>query len=183
MEQNFGKSAPFSLGVEEEFQILNSESHELVSRIDEILPAFEGDREEKRIKAELLQSVVEVATDVAATVGEAMEELSDLRGRLRDVAAESERDHRLGGHASLLPLRAPGGDRLEPRYIDLIESMRWVAERELIFGLHVHVGLDSPEKAIACANSMRTLPSGASRPLGQLAVLAGAADRASPRRG
>ena len=89
MEQNFGKSAPFSLGVEEEFQILNSESHELVSRIDEILPAFEGDREEKRIKAELLQSVVEVATDVAATVGEAMEELQRLRGRLRDVAAES----------------------------------------------------------------------------------------------
>jgi gamma-glutamyl:cysteine ligase YbdK (ATP-grasp superfamily) len=53
VEQNFGKSAPFSLGVEEEFQILNSESHELVSRIDEILPALEGDREEKRIKAEL----------------------------------------------------------------------------------------------------------------------------------
>ena len=51
MEQNFGKSAPFSLGVEEEFQILNSESYELVSRIDEILPALEGDREEKRIKA------------------------------------------------------------------------------------------------------------------------------------
>jgi gamma-glutamyl:cysteine ligase YbdK (ATP-grasp superfamily) len=73
VEQNFGKSAPFSLGVEEEFQILNSESYELVSRIDEILPALEGDREEKRIKAELLQSVVEVATDVAATVGEAVE--------------------------------------------------------------------------------------------------------------
>ena len=40
MEQNFGKSAPFSLGVEEEFQILNRESYELVSRIDEILLAF-----------------------------------------------------------------------------------------------------------------------------------------------
>ena len=44
----------------------------------------------------------------------------------------------------------------EPRYQDLIQSMRWVAERELIFGLHVHVGLDSPEKAIACANGLRT---------------------------
>jgi len=42
LEQNFGKSAPFSLGVEEEFQILNRESYELVSRIDEILLAFEG---------------------------------------------------------------------------------------------------------------------------------------------
>jgi glutamate---cysteine ligase / carboxylate-amine ligase len=86
VEQNFGKSAPFSLGVEEEFQILNSESYELVSRIDEILPALEGDREEKRIKAELLQSVVEVATDVAATVGEAMEDLRRLgRGTCEGV--------------------------------------------------------------------------------------------------
>jgi len=155
MEQNFGKSAPFSLGVEEEFQILNSESHELVSRIDEILPAFEGDREEKRIKAELLQSVVEVATDVAATVGEAMEELQRLRGRLRDVAAES---NAIIASAGTHPFSRYEHQEvtLEQRYIDLIESMRWVAERELIFGLHVHVGLDSPEKAIACANSMRT---------------------------
>jgi carboxylate-amine ligase len=67
MEQNFGKSAPFSLGVEEEFQILNAESRELVSRIDEILPALEGDKQEKQVKAELLQSVVEVATNVAGT--------------------------------------------------------------------------------------------------------------------
>ena len=64
-----------------------------------------------------------------------------------------------------------------PRYIDLIESMRWVAERELIFGLHVHVGLDSPDKAIACANGLRTylpelLALSANSP-----VLAGAADR------
>ena len=155
MEQNFGKSAPFSLGVEEEFQILNSESHELVSRIDEILPAFEGDREEKRIKAELLQSVVEVATDVAATVGEAMEELQRLRGRLRDVAAES---NAIIASAGTHPFSRYEHQEvtLEQRYIDLIESMRWVAERELIFGLHVHVGLDSPDKAIACVNAGRT---------------------------
>jgi glutamate---cysteine ligase / carboxylate-amine ligase len=155
MEQNFGKSAPFSLGVEEEFQILNAESYELVSRIDEILPAFEGDREEKRVKAELLQSVVEVATDVAATVGEAMEDLGGLRSRLRDVAHES---NAVVASAGTHPFSRYEHQEVtdEPRYLDLIESMRWVAERELIFGLHVHVGLDSPEKAIACANGLRT---------------------------
>ncbi len=155
MEQNFGKSAPFSLGVEEEFQILNAESYELVSRIDEILPAFEGDREEKRIKAELLQSVVEVATDVAGTVGEAMEELGRLRGRLRDVAGDT---NAVIASAGTHPFSRYEHQEVteEPRYRDLIESMRWVAERELIFGLHVHVGLDSPEKAIACANALRT---------------------------
>jgi glutamate---cysteine ligase / carboxylate-amine ligase len=155
MEQNFGKSAPFSLGVEEEFQILNSESYELVSRIDEILPALEGDREEKRIKAELLQSVVEVATDVAATVGEAMDDLRRLRGRLRDVARET---NALIASAGTHPFSRYEHQEVteEPRYQDLIQSMRWVAERELIFGLHVHVGLDSPDKAIACANALRT---------------------------
>jgi carboxylate-amine ligase len=155
MEQNFGKSAPFSLGVEEEFQILNSESYELVSRIDEILPAFEGDKEEKRIKAELLQSVVEVATDVAATVDEAMDDLWRLRKRLRDVAAETNAVIASAGtHPFSRYEHQEVTDR--PRYQDLIESMRWVAERELIFGLHVHVGLDSPDKAIACANGLRT---------------------------
>ena len=155
MEQNFGKSAPFSLGVEEEFQILNAESRELVSRIDEILPALEGDKQEKQVKAELLQSVVEVATNVAGTVGEALEDLRSLRGRLREVAAES---NALIASAGTHPFSRYEHQEVtdEPRYLDLIESMRWVAERELIFGLHVHIGLDSPEKAIACANGLRT---------------------------
>ena len=155
MEQNFGKSTPFSLGVEEEFQILNAESYELVSRIDEILPALEGDKEEKQIKAELLQSVVEVATNVAETVGEAMEDLRGLRRRLREVAGESGA---VIASAGTHPFSRYEHQEVtdEPRYLDLIESMRWVAERELIFGLHVHVGLDSPDKAIACANGLRT---------------------------
>jgi glutamate---cysteine ligase / carboxylate-amine ligase len=155
MEQNFGKSAPFSLGVEEEFQILNRESYELVSRIDEILLAFEGGEKEKRIKAELLQSVVEVATNVAATVSEAVEDLRDLRSHLRDVAAEADA---LIASAGTHPFSRYEYQEVtdRPRYLDLIESMRWVAERELIFGLHVHIGLDSPDKAIACANALRT---------------------------
>src|SRR5262245_29294604 len=74
MEQNFGKSAPFSLGVEEEFQILNSESHELVSRIDEILPAFEGTGRRSRSRPSSSSRSSRSPTDVAATVGEAMEE-------------------------------------------------------------------------------------------------------------
>jgi glutamate---cysteine ligase / carboxylate-amine ligase len=155
MEQNFGKSAPFSLGVEEEFQILNRESYELVSRIDEILLAFEGGEKEKRVKAELLQSVVEVATDVAGTVDEAMADLHDLRRHLRDVVEETDA---LIASAGTHPFSRYEHQEVtdRPRYLDLIESMRWVAERELIFGLHIHVGLNSPDKAIACSNALRT---------------------------
>lgn len=98
---------------------------------------------------------MEVATGVAATVEEAIADLRDLRGRLRDAAAE--RDAVIAS-AGTHPFSRYEHQEVtdEPRYLDLIESMRWIAERELIFGLHVHVGLDSPEKAIACANGLRT---------------------------
>lgn len=155
MEHAFGKSEPFSLGVEEEFQILNGESYELVSRIDEILLAFEGKATEKQIKAELLQSVVEVATEVAGTVSEAVEDLRGMRARLREVTGETGAVIASAGtHPFSRYEHQEVTDR--PRYQDLIESMRWIAERELIFGLHIHVGLDSPDKAIACANGLRT---------------------------
>jgi carboxylate-amine ligase len=129
VEQNYGRGRLYSLGVEEEFQIVRRESYELVSRIDEILLAFDDDEEhEGRVKAELLQSTVEIATNVAATVAEAAEDLTRLRARVRDVAAESD------------SLIAAAGTHPFSRY-----------EHQ-----DVHVGLDSPDKAIACANSART---------------------------
>ena len=156
MEQNYGQGRLYSLGVEEEFQILGRESFELVSRIDEILLAFDDDEEhEGRVKPELLQSVVEVATKVSGSVGEALEDLGRLRARLRDVAAESDSlIASAGTHPFSRYEHQDVTDR--PRYRELVETMRWVAERELIFGLHIHVGLDSPDKAIACANALRT---------------------------
>jgi carboxylate-amine ligase len=156
VEQNYGKGRLYSLGVEEEFQIIGRESHELVSRIDEILLAFDDDEEhEGRVKPELLQSVVEVATKVSGSVREALEDLTRLRGRLRDAAADNGS---LIASAGTHPFsRYEHQDvTARPRYRELVEAMRWVAERELIFGLHVHVGLDSPDKAVACANAART---------------------------
>jgi carboxylate-amine ligase len=156
MDHNFGASRRFSLGVEEEFQLVGRESYELVSRIDEILAEVEDEEEhEGRVKPELLQSVVEVATNVAHSVDEAMDDLRRLRARLRDAAAE--RDALIssaGTHPFSRYEHQEVTDR--PRYHELMEDMGWVAERELIFGLHVHVGLDSPDTAIACMNSTRT---------------------------
>jgi carboxylate-amine ligase len=156
VEHHFGRGRPFSLGVEEEFQLLSRESFELVSRVDEILSEVEDEEEhEGRVKPELLQSVVEVATHVAGSVDEAMEDLRGLRARLRDAAAA--RDSLIasaGTHPFSRYEHQEVTDR--PRYHELVEDMRWVAERELIFGLHVHVGLDSPDKAIACVNAGRT---------------------------
>ncbi|HXV95732.1 MAG TPA: glutamate--cysteine ligase [Gaiellaceae bacterium] len=156
MRHNFGTSRRFSLGVEEEFQLVGRESYELVSRVDEILSEVAGEEEHNgRVKPELLQSVVEVATDVAGSVGEAMEDLRGLRARLRDAAAE--RDALIasaGTHPFSRYEHQEVTDR--PRYRELVEDMGWIAERELIFGLHIHVGLGSPETAVACLNAVRT---------------------------
>jgi carboxylate-amine ligase len=156
MRHNFGTSRRFSLGVEEEFQLVGRESYELVSRVDEILSEVADDEQHNgRVKPELLQSVIEVATNVAGSVGEAMDDLRGLRARLRDAAAE--RDALIasaGTHPFSRYEHQEVTDR--PRYRELVADMGWIAERELIFGLHVHVGLGSPETAIACLNAGRT---------------------------
>jgi carboxylate-amine ligase len=152
VEVNFGRSAPFSLGVEEEFQLLSPESYELVSRYDEVAEAAGPD---ERIKPELMQSVLEVATGISGTVGAAIEDARGLRARLRDAAAE--RDTIIAG-AGTHPFSHWEHQDVtdEPRYTGLMEKMQWVAERELIFGLHVHVGLETAAQAIAVANGLRT---------------------------
>jgi glutamate---cysteine ligase / carboxylate-amine ligase len=96
-----------------------------------------------------------VATKVAANVDEALEDLTRLRSRLRDAAADNDS---LIASAGTHPFSRYEHQEVtaKQRYRELVEAMRWVAERELIFGLHVHVGLDTPDKAIACANAVRT---------------------------
>src|SRR5438105_14245520 len=151
MEVNFGRSAPFSIGVEEEFQLLSPESYELVSRFDEVAEAAR----DERVKPELLQSVLEVATSVGRDAPEAIEEAHELRARLRDAAAERGT---LIASAGTHPFsRYEHQDVTDaPRYTGLMEKMQWIAERELIFGLHVHVGMRSGDEAISVSNALRT---------------------------
>jgi carboxylate-amine ligase len=152
MEVNFGRSAPFSLGVEEEFQLLSPESYELVSRYDEVAEAAGPD---ERIKPELMQSVLEAATGITGSVEEAVEEARGLRAHLRDAAAAR---NTLIASAGTHPFSRWEHQEVtdEPRYTGLMDQMRWVAERELIFGLHVHVGMETAAQAIAVANALRT---------------------------
>jgi glutamate---cysteine ligase / carboxylate-amine ligase len=110
---------------------------------------------ERRIKAELLQSVIEVATHVAGSVEEAIEDARGLRATLRDAAAENGA---VIASAGTHPFsRWEHQDVTDAdRYRQLMREMRWVAEREVIFGLHVHVGLASADEAIAVSNGLRT---------------------------
>ena len=88
MDTNFGTSTPYSLGVEEEFQLVDAETFELVSGIEPILAALRGEAIGERVKPELMQSVVEVSTRIAANVEEAVDDLVDLRARLIRAAAD-----------------------------------------------------------------------------------------------
>jgi carboxylate-amine ligase len=151
LELNFGRSARFSLGVEEELQLVSAESFDLVSRYDEVAEAAR----DVRVKPELMQSTAEVATRIATTVPEAIADVAQLRGRVAAAAAESgTRIASAGTHPFARWEHQEVTDA--KRYAGLVEKMQWVAEREVIFGLHVHVGVPSPDAAIAVGNALRT---------------------------
>jgi carboxylate-amine ligase len=149
MEHNFG-GQPYTIGIEEELMILDSQSLELVNAIESMLePATVGE-----IKPELMESVLEVSTDPCANTSEAGEQLRALR---RQVITRAATKGLAIGSAGTHPFAMWEDQRIvaRPRYRDLISALRFVARQELIFGVHVHVGVDDPDKAIHVTNGMR----------------------------
>src|SRR5919199_2193816 len=86
LDHAFGKSDAYTLGVEEEYMLLDSETFDLVQHIDTVLGAIIGHELESRINAELMQSVLEIATPVCRTAAEAERELRKLRGYVASIA-------------------------------------------------------------------------------------------------
>jgi carboxylate-amine ligase len=156
MRQNF-TGPSFTVGVEEELMIVDAESYALVNAIESLLEdsgAANAERESGEIKPELMESVLEIATKPCSSVGEAGDQLRALRRQVRDTA--SGRGLCIGA-AGTHPFAMWEDQRIvaRPRYRDLISALRFVARQELIFGMHVHVGIDDPDKAIHVANGMR----------------------------
>jgi carboxylate-amine ligase len=152
LEHNFS-GTPFTLGIEEELMICDAETLELSQSIEVILGDLPGDIPGE-VKPELMQSVLEVATRPCGGVAEAADQLRQLRRTVREVAA---RNGLAIGAAGTHPA-ALYEDQLivdRPRYRELAAELSWIAEQELIFGTHVHVGIDDAEKAIYVADGMR----------------------------
>jgi glutamate---cysteine ligase / carboxylate-amine ligase len=149
MEHRF-TGPDFTVGVEEELMIVDAETLDLVNAIESLL----ADATEGFIKPELMESVLEIATDPCRDMGECARQLGNLRRQVRDMAAE--KGLRIGS-AGTHPFALWEDQRIvaRPRYRDLVSALRFVARQELIFGMHVHVGIDDPEKAIHVANGMR----------------------------
>jgi glutamate---cysteine ligase / carboxylate-amine ligase len=153
LDHAFGKSDPFTLGAEEEYMLLDAETFDLVQHIDTVLAAVSGHELEPRINPELMQSVLEVSTPVCRTPADVAEQLRLLRSYVGDIARE--RGMRVGS-AGTHPFSLFERQRItaKDRYRAMVDRMQYIARRELIFGLHVHVAVDDPEKAIHVVNGL-----------------------------
>src|SRR5216684_8671349 len=131
----------FTLGIEEEYQTVDPETRDLRSHIHaEIIEKGKLVLQE-RVKTEMHQSVVEVGTSVCANIKEAREELKSLRRHMIRLAREN--GLRLAA-AATHPFADWRVQELTPgeRYKTIVEDMQLVARANLIFGLHVHVGIE-----------------------------------------
>src|SRR3954453_15135319 len=142
----------YTLGIEEELMIVDAETLELVNGIEtmlESMPDTEGD-----VKPELMESVLEISTTPTRNTREAGDQLRELR---RSVQATAHQHGLAIGSAGTHPFAMWEDQRIvaRTRYRDLIAALRFVARQELIFGQHVHVGVDDPDKAIHVPNGMR----------------------------
>jgi glutamate---cysteine ligase / carboxylate-amine ligase len=153
LDHNFGKGEPYTLGVEEEYMLLDGETLDLVQHVEAVLAAAEGHELEQRVNPELMQSVLEIATPVCRTPADVEAELRKLRAYVAGLAAD--RGLRVGS-AGTHPFSLFERQRItaRDRYRHLVDQLQYVARRELIFGLHVHVAVDDPERAIKIVNGL-----------------------------
>ena len=142
-----------TLGVEEEYQLLDAESGDLrpanMAVLESAAPAM-GDT----VHAELMRSQIEVSTPVCHSLEQVDTELRALRRRLGAVAATH--GCRLGAAGSH-PTAFWQNQEITPkaRYVEMADELQQMARETLIFGCHVHVGIDDPELRIAVLNRIR----------------------------
>lgn len=143
----------FTIGIEEELMLIDEEGLDLAQGMHEVMAAV-PESHEGQVKYELFQSVLEIATTPCKGIDDAATELADLR---RLVAGIAEERGMLVGAAGTHPFAKWENQRIveKQRYMELVEDLRFIARQELIFGTHVHVGIDGPEKAIYVADGIR----------------------------
>jgi carboxylate-amine ligase len=157
---DFAQSAQSTLGVEWELALVDRYNGELVSVADEVLrgvsanhPELQDDDEHPHIKQELLLNTVELVTGICTTVDEAKEDLA------RSLAAVREVTDPMGVElfcAGSHPFSAPRAQQVtdRERYAKLIDRTQWWGRQMVIYGVHVHVGLDSRDKALPVVDGL-----------------------------
>ncbi len=155
----FAQSAQSTIGVEWEIALVNREDADLCSVAEKILDQLKDDAglshedEHPTVKPELLMNTVEVVTGVHNTVASAAEELRTNVRMLNDVAGDHGVDlYSAGSHPFAAPTLQPVTDK--DRYAKLIDRTQWWGRQMVIYGVHVHVGLDSRDKALPITDGL-----------------------------
>jgi glutamate---cysteine ligase / carboxylate-amine ligase len=149
----FGETAPFSLGVEEELMILDRETHEQVAAVDRILRRVEGLSLPGQLKTELFASVFELNTNICGTVGEVDAALPVLRRAAAEAAAQ---EGLAVAAAGTHPFARPEAQPIvkEERYVTFVGYGGISVRRQGVQGLHVHVGMPSPDDCWRCLEAI-----------------------------
>ncbi len=143
----------FTLGIEEEFQIVDPETRELRSHVSEFLEEGKMILGEQ-IKPEMIQSMIEVGTGICHNIQEARADISNLRGIIATLA---EKNGLKIVAASTHPISRWQDQKIfdDERYELLVQELQTVARSLLIFGLHVHVGIPDRDRQIHIMNASR----------------------------
>ena len=143
----------FTIGIEEEYQIIDPQTRELKSYITELLEAGKMTLREQ-VKAELHQSIVEVGTKVCASAQEARDELVRLRRGVMELAG---RNGLKIAAAGTHPFSSWMEQEITPfeRYAGVKQDMQILAQQLLIFGTHVHIGIEDQDFLIDAMNVVR----------------------------
>ncbi len=145
----------FTLGVEEEYQVVDPQSRALSSNARSIIQveATPGD-EQDLIQPELHLCQVEIATGVCHTLADVRQELTELRGRVIKAARENGSEIVAAGTH---PFSSWRDQTLSPkdRYYELADTLKQVVRELIIYGCHVHVGLEDREAAVQVVNRSR----------------------------
>src|SRR3954451_5661409 len=153
----FESSTDFTIGLEEEFAIVDPETLELEQRFEELHDACQQDEVLAEAAAgELIASEIEIRSGRCETFAEAIERQSDRRERLFRLARD--RDLMLAATGT-----HPWANYLDQRIIDtphyrrLADDLRWVAQRNNTWSLHLHIGIRGADRAIAVCDWLREL--------------------------
>src|SRR5919199_2802745 len=143
----------YTLGIEEEFQIVDPQTRELRSHVSEILDEGRMILGEQ-VKPEMIQSQVEVGTGICRNIAEARADITRLRAVISSLARK--KGLRIVA-ASTHPISQWSEQQIypDPHYALLIEELQMVARSLLIFGLHVHVGIPDRERQVHIMNAAR----------------------------
>jgi len=148
------KRPSLTIGIEEEYQTIDPETRDLRSHIQMEMLSKAKLKIAEKVKPEMHQAVVEVGSKICHNIKEAREDMTNLRREMISLAAENGL---LLGSASTHPFADWKVQEIYPdeRYYRVVEDMQLVARANLVFGLHVHVGIEDRDTAIHIMNSLR----------------------------